>query len=215
MSLEKQLELGDVVFVEPQKDVRVIVRVPGRYSLANHRDARGKRRVFPCRAVYLSPQEVALAGPVHGRVGDRVIADIDHLGRLEGSITRLITGGFMMNIAANREKRGGLATKIEWLENFKNHDTPNRRTAERIVPANQYSTLTFADGHVETCLVIDLSISGAAIKADTLPDIRTALAVGSVVGRVVRHFVGGFAVQFIERQSRDTVETLVIDHQRW
>jgi hypothetical protein len=26
----------------------------------------------------------------------------------------------------------------------------------------------------------------------------------------VRHFVGGFAVQFIERQSRDTVEAMVI-----
>jgi hypothetical protein len=43
-----------------------------------------------------------------------------------------------------------------------------------------------------------------------VPDIRAVLAVGSVVGRVVRHFVGGFAVQFIERQSRDTVEALVL-----
>jgi hypothetical protein len=70
--------------------------------------------------------------------------------------------------------------------------------------------LLFADGSAETCLVLDFSLTGAAISADTVPDIGTVLAVGSVVGRVVRYFAEGFAVHFIERQSRDTVEALVI-----
>jgi hypothetical protein len=211
MSLEEQLKFGEVVFAEPQQDVRVIVSVPGRYSLADKRNARGERRVFACRAVYLSSREIGLAGPVNGKVGERVIAHIDHLGKLEGPITRLIKGGFMMKIAVSGEKRSELAAKIEWLESFKNHDVPNRRAGDRIVPANPYSKLTFADGRVETCLVVDLSVSGAAISADSVPDIRTVLAVGAVVGRVVRHFVGGFAVQFIEHQNRDTVEAMVID----
>jgi hypothetical protein len=43
-----------------------------------------------------------------------------------------------------------------------------------------------------------------------VPETGTVLAVGSVVGRVVRHFVGGFAVQFIERQSRETVEAMAM-----
>jgi hypothetical protein len=209
--LEGQLEFGDVVLVEPKDDVRVIVSVPGRYSLADQRNARGERRVFACRAVYLSPYEIGLAGPVKGKLGERVIANIDHLGKVEGSISRLLAGGFMMNIAASGEKRGVLAAKIEWLENFKNHDTPNRRAGERIVPANPHSKLTFADGSIETCLVLDLSVSGAAISADTVPDIRAVLGVGSVVGRVVRQFAGGFGVEFIEHQDRDSVETMVID----
>ena len=200
---------GDVAFVEPQQDVRVIVRIPGRYSLADLRDARGERRIFPCRAVYLSADEIGLAGPVNGKIGERVIAHVDHLGKLEGPITRLIKGGFMMRIAANTERRGELVAKIEWLESFKNHDTPNRRASGRSVPANPYSTLTFADGSVETCLVRDFSVTGAAISADTLPPFKTVLAVGSVIGRVVRHFDGGFAVRFIEPQDPDTVEAAV------
>jgi hypothetical protein len=210
MPLEEPLEFGEVVFVEPRQEVRVIVSVPGRYSLADQRNARGERRVFSCRAVYLSSREIGLAGPVNGKVGERVIAHIDHLGKLEGPITRLIKGGFMMNLTVSGEKRDELAAKIEWLESFKNHDAPNRRSSDRIVPANPYSRLTFADGRVETCLVVDLSVSGAAISADSVPEIKTVLAVGGVVGRVVRHFVGGFALQFVEQQNRDTVEAIVM-----
>jgi hypothetical protein len=208
MSLER-MEHGDVVFVEPRNDLRVIVSVPGRYSLADQRNARGERRVFACRAVYLSAHEIGIAGPVSGKVGERVIANIDHLGKVEGPIARQLTRGFMMKIAANAERREALAAKIEWLEDYKNHDASNRRADERIVPENLYSKLVFADGSIETCLILNLSVSGAAISAETVPEIRTVLAVGSVVGRVVRHFEGGFAVQFIERQNRGAVEAAV------
>ena len=67
MPREEQVTVGDVVFVEPADEVRVIVSIPGRYSLADRRDARGERRVFSCRAIYLSPREIALAGPVMGK----------------------------------------------------------------------------------------------------------------------------------------------------
>jgi hypothetical protein len=208
MSLER-VEFGDVVFAAPRNDVRVIVSVPGRYSLADQRNARGERRIFACRAVYLSAREIGIAGPVNGNLGERVIANIDHLGKVEGRIARLLTRGFMMNVVADADRRGALAAKIEWLENYKNHDTANRRVDERIVPENLYSKLVFADGSVETCLVLNLSTSGVAVSADTVPDIKTVLAVGSVVGRVVRHFEGGFAIQFIGRQNRDTVAAMV------
>jgi hypothetical protein len=204
-----QAVVGDVASAERHDDVRIVVRIPGRYSLADHRNARGERRVFGCRAVYLSSHEIGLAAPVIGKVGERVIADFDQLGKLEGHLIRQLERGFVMRVAANEERRRDLAAKIAWVENHKNHDAPNQRAVERTVPANPYSKLVLADGSVETCLVLDFSVTGAAISADTVPDIRAVLAVGSVVGRVVRHFVGGFAVQFIERQSRNTVEALV------
>lgn len=199
MSPQQQLELDDVVFVEPQKEIRVFASVAGWYSLADRRNARGKRVELACQAVYLSPHEIALAAPIDGKVGERVIAHIDHLGKLEGSITRLITGGFMMSIAASSARSDELAAKIEWLEGYKNHDKPNRRAHERAAPENLYSKLIFADGRVENCRILDLSVSGAAIATATTPAIGTVLNVGSVTGRVVRHFAGGFAVQFVER----------------
>jgi hypothetical protein len=211
MPREEQVTVGDVVFVEPADEVRVIVSIPGRYSLADRRDARGERRVFSCRAIYLSPREIALAGPVMGKVGDRVIANIDQLGKIEGPITRLIRGGFMINISGGALTRDELSAKIEWLEGFKNHDTPNKRASERIIPANPHSRLTYADGSIENCLMLNFSVSGAAISADSPPDIKTVLAVGSIVGRVIRHFDGGFAVRFVEQQDRDTVEAMLFD----
>jgi hypothetical protein len=205
-----QTEFSDVGFVERLDQVGVIVSIPGRYSLADRRDARGERRVYACRAVYLSPYEIALAAPVSGKIGERVLADIDKLGKLQGPLIRQLKRGFVMSVAANEENRRGLAAKIAWVESNKNHDTPNQRVGDRTIPANPYSKLVFGDGSVETCLVLDYSVTGAAVSADTVPDIKAVLAVGSVVGRVVRHFEGGFAVKFIQRQSPDTVEALVL-----
>ena len=92
------------------------------------------------------------------------------------------------------------------LQNFKEHEVSDQRAERRFIPVKPYSQMMLADGRTETCLVIDVSISGAAISAETVPEIGTVLAVGTIVGRVVRHFEGGFAVQFVERQSRDELE---------
>ena len=191
-------------------DTRVLANIPGRYSLANLRNAQGERRVFACRAVNVSSRAIALAAPVKGKVGDRVIAHIDRLGKLEGPIDRLLDRGFVMSIAASPEDRERLAAKIRWLENNKNHDVLDRRGDKRSVPANPNSKLILPDGRVENCLVLDVSVSGVAISADTLPEVGTILAVGSVVGRVVRHFTDGFAIQFVQRQHQENVEQMVI-----
>jgi hypothetical protein len=196
----------DVVWVDRRDDVRVIVSIPGLFSLADRRDARGERRVFSCRAVNLSSRAVALACAVNGKLGDRVIAHIEHLGKLDGSIIRVLERGFVMSITATAEEQEKLAAKIEWLEKFKDHDESDQRADRRFAPANPYSQIMLPDGSIQTCLVIDLSISGAALSAEAVPDIGTVLAVGTIVGRVVRHLEGGFAVQFIERQSADEIE---------
>jgi hypothetical protein len=151
------------------------VSIPGRYSLSDRRDARGERRVFACRAVKVSPHAIALATPVNGNVGERVFAQIDHLGKLEGAVVRPLERGFVMNIVASEEERDRLAAKIEWLESYKNHDAQDQRADGRTVQANPYSKMALSDGSVETCLVLDLSVSGAAISADTVPEVERSL----------------------------------------
>jgi len=209
MSLNMSLNAAALRDVETL-DIRVIANVAGRYSLADLRNARGERRVFACRAVNLSCHAIALAAPVRGKVGDRVIAHIDRLGKLEGPIDRLLERGFVMSIAATPEERVSLAAKIAWLDSHKNHEVAERRGDKRTVPTSPHSKIILPDGRVECCLVLDLSVSGAAVSADTVPDVGTIMAVGSVVGRVVRHFVDGFAIQFVQRQHQDTVEHMVV-----
>ncbi len=63
---------------ERRRHQRVRVNLLGRYMLAD-------RREFPCQVINMSPGGMALIAPISGNVGERVIAYVDHLGRLEGT----------------------------------------------------------------------------------------------------------------------------------
>lgn len=197
----------ELVIVERRRNTRIVVSVPGTYMLADHRNSRGERRTYPCRAVNLAPETIALVAPVSGRLGERAFVTIDHLGKFKGSIIRLLDGGFVMSIVATDEERNKFAAKIDWFEQFKNFDIADQRADARFVPENPRSRIVFADGRSEECFVLDLSASGAAISAQTIPEIGNVLALATVVARVVRHFEGGFAVRFIERQDVQRLET--------
>jgi hypothetical protein len=192
------------LFVERRQDVRIVVSVPGSYELVDRES--GERHSHPCRAVNISTRAIALTAPVSGRLGQRVIATIEQLGQFQGPIMRLLDGGFVMSIVMKDADRRTLNAKIAWLDRFKNFDVSEQRIDNRFIPADPNSRLIFADGSVEDCFILDLSRSGAAVAAQAVPDIGTVLALSSLVGRVVRHFDGGFAMQFVERQSEQEVQ---------
>jgi hypothetical protein len=188
----------------------VVANIPGRYSLSNRYDSSGKRRVFVCRAINLSPSIIVLAAPAKGDIGERVIALLHHLGRVEGAVSHNYDQGFAMKIAMTKESRSILAARIAWLEAHKNKKTSERRSDYRFIPTNTRSKLILADGRVEDCFILDLSVTGASVSAHTIPIVGTSVAVGNVVGRVVRLFAGGFSVQFLEHQSRNSVEAMAV-----
>jgi c-di-GMP-binding flagellar brake protein YcgR len=65
---------------------RVQVDLPGRYMLAD-----GCEHL--CRVVDISAGGMALITPTTGTVGERAIAYVDHIGRLEGVIARVYPDG--------------------------------------------------------------------------------------------------------------------------
>lgn len=193
--------------VEWCDDVKVILSIPGCYMLANRRNDKGERRQFTCRIVNVSPDHMVLAAPVRGMLGDRVIVYSESLGRLHGMITRLISDGFVMSIAAAPQNREMLVGKLGWLAKQKEApDVPDSRRHARVVPRNPSATILLADGATISCLVMNFSISGAAVSADFHPRIGTPLAVGKTIGRVVRCFGEGFAVKFLIHESLAEVE---------
>jgi hypothetical protein len=195
--------------VERQEGKDIYVRLPGRYALLDGGEKRLLRQ-FSCRAVAISPREVALAAPVSAKVGTAVVADIEQLGRLKGKIVGVFDLGFAMSIAATERERELLGVKIEWIERSKNFEITDNRAHSRFVPRDPLTLLTLADGSKIPCFVIDISPTGSAVSADIMPKIGTVLGVGKVVGRVVRHFPGGFAIQFVAEQDRQEVESLII-----
>ena len=178
---------------------RVRVNLLGRYMLAD-------RREFPCQVVNMSPGGMALVAPVSGAAGERVIAYVDHLGRLEGHIARLLPNGFAMTISATARKRDKLAAQLTWLANRHLLDSPEDRRHGRIVPRNPMSQLIMPNGINIACRIIDMSQSGAGVATDQRPPIGALVTIGKIQGRVVRHLEDGFAVEFTRLQHPDFLE---------
>jgi hypothetical protein len=186
---------------ERRRHQRVKVNLLGRYMLAD-------RREFPCQVVNMSPGGIALVAPVSGNPGERVIAYVDHLGRLEGKIARMLDNGFAMTIEATLRKRDKLAAQLTWLANRHILNLPEDRRHGRFVPRKTAARLILPNGKNVGCRVIDLSESGAAIAIapELRPAIGTMVTVGKTSGRVVRHIDDGFAFEFTRLQHADFIE---------
>jgi hypothetical protein len=210
--------MSDIVFVDDdtvdvaarRRNISIIASIPARYALTRQIGANGTRREFSCRVVKISPDMMTVAAPVKGAVGERVIATLLEFGICKGAVLSTHELGFIMSIIMRNDERDKFAAKIEWYEKYKHHDLPDNRRAKRIIPQNPHSTIMLSDGSVFGAFVIDMSVSGAAISADIDPRIGEPLAVGRVVGRVVRSFAGGFAVKFVEPQNPQMLERLLL-----
>jgi c-di-GMP-binding flagellar brake protein YcgR len=184
---------------ERRRFQRVKIHLLGRYMLPD-------RREFPCQVVNMSPGGLAMLAPGIGNVGDRVIAYLDHIGRVEGKITRIIDNGFAMSVGATPRKRDKLAAQLTWLANRDILNLPEDRRHDRIIPRNPIAILTLEDGQRMTCRMIDLSMSGAAIAAEHRPPLKSLVSLGRVQARVVRNLEDGVALEFIHEQIAETLE---------
>lgn len=178
---------------------RVDLTLFGRYMLEDKQE-------YPCQIQNMSPGSAALITPNTGKVGERVIAYVDHLGRLEGKILRIFNGGFAMSVNATERKRDKLAAKITWLANRHELSLPEDRRHERIAPTTKATEIKLEDGRSYNARIIDLSLSGAAIELEVRPAIGTLIWLGNMRGRVVRHFDEGVALEFATLQTHDSLK---------
>jgi hypothetical protein len=180
---------------------RVKVNLLGRYMLPD-------RREYPCQVINMSPGGMALIAPVAGKEDQRVVAYVDHVGRLEGQITRIFENGFAMTIAASSRKRDKLAAQLTWLANRHILNLPEDRRHGRFTPRNPLARLILPNGNNVACRINDLSQSGAAIALapDLRPPVGAVVTVGKTQGRVVRHIEDGFAIEFTRLQHPDFLE---------
>ena len=177
---------------------RVKISVLGRYMLTN-------RSEYPCQVLEMSPGDAVVVAPVSGTPGERVVAYLDHLGRVEGTITEVIEGGFKMDMAATPRKRDKTAAQLTWLANKDLLNLPEDRRHERVVPDNRHSTVVLDDGRRYNCKIIDISLSGAAIELAVRPAMGTPVTLGRMRAKVIRHFPEGVAVEFASAQEMLTV----------
>lgn len=190
---------------------RLLANIPGRYHLEKW--SAGSERpttVFACRIQRISPSNLLLSAPVSGDVGDWVVGQFNEFGRLRGQIERTLGFGFAMSLELDSEARRGMADRIAWLDRHKNYAVTDTRRHSRLLPRDPQSVIVLADASLVPCFVIDMSNSGAAVSAELDISVGMPLAIGTVVGRVVRMLDHGFAVRFIETIATTELEARLI-----
>jgi hypothetical protein len=180
---------------------RVVVNLQGRLMLADLSE-------FECKAVDMSPGDIHFQCTAFPQVGERIIAYVDHIGRLEGNVVKLVDHGFIISLQATERKREKLAAQLTWLANKQALGLPEDRRHERIAPRSTRSELGLDDGRTYPCRIIDLSMSGAAIEIDVRPAMGTPVRLGNMRGRVVRHFQEGVAIEFASQLSSEHFEAM-------
>ncbi|MBK8771875.1 MAG: PilZ domain-containing protein [Rhizobiales bacterium] len=137
-----------------------------------------------------------------------IVAYLEELGRVEVIAGEQVAGGFKVRYAATGSRLERLQQRIEWLKQ-KNDGAVEARRHPRFEPKDKHSSITLPDGRVYNCEVIDISISGAAIKTDVLPSIGTYVMLGKMKGRVVRYLDTGVAIEFIKQLDRNDIASSV------
>jgi PilZ domain. len=174
----------------PGQYARVSLSLHGRLMRADHSE-------HDCIVEAMSPGDVVIACRSIPNNGERIVAYLDHIGRIEGRVFEISPRTFTIAVNATERKRDKLAAQLTWLANKHELGLPEDRRHERRAPTNPMSEIRLDDGRRYPCRIIDLSMSGAAVEIDVRPAFGTMVSLGNMRGRVVRHFQEGIAMEFL------------------
>ena len=152
-----------------------------------------RQRLHPCIC-----GQAAIRGDEPVQLGERIVAYVDHVGRVEGRVARDFSGGFAIAMKLPAMKRERLADQLTWLVNRQELGMPEDRRHERIRPRRTRTTLILPTGREVMATIIDVSQSGVALAlaSPVAPPVGTPVTVGATKGRVVRLVPQGVAVEF-------------------
>jgi hypothetical protein len=168
----------------------------GRFMLADMTE-------HPCRVTDLSIDGVTFLTEVEVGPLSQLVAYIQDVGRVEGRVIGAVPGGIRVAFQLSSTRRQRLESRLKWSQ--RSGGTADQRRHERFVPKDNKSHITLPDGRVYACEVIDISLSGAAVRTEVLPSLGTYLNLGKMRGRVVRYHESGIAIEFLKLLDRATL----------
>ncbi|MBS7698115.1 MULTISPECIES: PilZ domain-containing protein [unclassified Chelatococcus] len=187
---------------ERRRFERLKITLLGRYMIEG-------RHEFPCQTIDMSPGDMHVLASNRGEIGEHAVLYLDHLGRVEGDIIRHSQQGFVVSITANPRKREKIAAQMTALANREPIKAPEVRRHERVTPTITGIGLTLPDGTQHDVHIMDISHSGAALLASVVPELGSPVIVGRTSAKVVRHFNGGFAVEFGEIMGKQDFARII------
>lgn len=167
---------------------------------------RSDRSEFDCIVRDISGSGMSLITEEPTEVGERVVAYISEIGRLEGDVVRVWEEGFAIQFAISPFKREKLLRALCNLDKAgEDDDEMAARRHHRFVPERRGSDFTLPDGRSYPCEVIDMSLSGASIRVGVIPGIGTTVYLGKMRGTVARHHPEGVAIEFTDMPDLGTL----------
>ncbi len=153
---------------------------------------------FRCVTVDVSPTGIAIEGRRSGSRGQLVIAYLQDLGRIEGPIVRELRSrrGFAIEIHAPEPKIERVANRIALLVRRTMEGRPQSRSYDPVVSNHEQVIIRIASGQEYPAELIDVSLEGAALRAEIALPIGTQITIGEKRAYVVRFFPGGLEVSF-------------------
>lgn len=169
---------------ERRKHARFPLGLRGRYMLADGAE-------FACESVDIAVGGVSLRGPRPGRVGERVVAYLEGLGRIEGVVVRRTRDWFAIELRATARKFERLGERIELLVKGGEIPLPVKESAS----GDEWTSLEVG-GVKLSAKLIDISMEGATLAVNAQPPIGSQVLVGQLPAFVARHLPGGIYVDF-------------------
>jgi hypothetical protein len=156
-----------------------------------------------CKVSQLTIDGAFFATDAPPPAGLPIVAYIDGIGRVVGTSGAPAEDGFPVSFTMTGSRRDRFASRLDMLQG-NGQPEPNPRRAMRY-QINSTSQLGLPDGRVYACEVLDISLTGAAIKTEVMPTLGTCVMIGKMRGRIVRYTDKGIAVEFVKPLDRETL----------
>ncbi|MBS0238526.1 MAG: PilZ domain-containing protein [Proteobacteria bacterium] len=187
------LKAGDL-----RKHRRLPLQLSGRFMRAD-------RSEYTCQLRDISVGGAAIITPHAPEIGERVVVYLEHLGGLEGTVSRLTPDGFAFAFKVTEHKREKLAAQIMWLINRDEFPEETGRLHERVGTRGRRTTLRVEEGVIIDVELLDVSASGASIGTPARPPIGSLVIAGRTRAIVRRHHGHGIGLQFLSLLSPEAL----------
>jgi hypothetical protein len=153
---------------------------------------------YPCRVSELTADGAVFATTTVPEKNAQIVAYLDEIGRVEGLSGEAVPGGFRIAYSHTGQRRERFASRLSGRSAKNSTAGTDLRRHARFAPTEDQSHITLPDGRVYPCEILDISLSGAAVKVDVMPSLGTYLMLGKMRGRIVRYVDSGIAIEFLK-----------------
>lgn len=168
---------------------------------------RPDQQEYPCQVGTIDTSKIEVIAKHEVEFGEQIVAYLDQIGRIEGLVSARHEGGFTISLSLTGTRLERFEKRLEWLKNRDDADEAEQRRHARYQPSESASQLVLPDGRNYPCEILDISVSGAAVKVDVIPSIGTYVMLGKMRGRVTRIHPEGIGIEFLKMLDTQGLKT--------